>query len=150
MSNALRVIIECDGIRREFYGRGDGPVVVAAFRSWLAGHCCELPIAAGANEIDAETTISECVLQAVRQGARTSKDVAAVMNIDEKRASGHLSNLANSGKLKRNGKAYYTGRRPTTVYEPTPELETVWSPSLERQGKAPGLSHAALGSNLPR
>lgn len=50
--NHIRVSVTADGITREFVADGDGPVIVAAFRAWLAGPDGELSMASGADAID--------------------------------------------------------------------------------------------------
>lgn len=49
----LHVEITADGARRMFSAEGSGPSVVAAFRVWLAGPDCALPMADGADAVDA-------------------------------------------------------------------------------------------------
>lgn len=50
--STLDVTISADGVTRRFTGEGDGPVLVAAFRSWLAGPDAEFQAAIGSDEID--------------------------------------------------------------------------------------------------
>lgn len=48
----LQVTIVADGTRREFTASGDGPVLVAAFRTWLSSPDLWLPICEGADTLD--------------------------------------------------------------------------------------------------
>ncbi len=48
----LHVEIVADDVRRVFTAEGHGPTIVAAFRAWLAGPDCALPMAEGADAID--------------------------------------------------------------------------------------------------
>jgi len=55
----LHVEITADGARRIFSAEGHGPVIVAAFRHWLAGPDCVLPMAEGADAVDVEAAERE-------------------------------------------------------------------------------------------
>ena len=48
----LRVSICVDGRELTFTADGDGPLVVAAFRAWLASEDCAIPSALGVDEVD--------------------------------------------------------------------------------------------------
>lgn len=62
-------------------------------------------------------SIQDRIYQAVQAGALTVKDVAALLeDLSEHQISGHLSNLAAAGRIRRCGSVNYGGRR-TNQYE---------------------------------
>lgn len=75
----LAVTIRCDGEARQFEANGDGPVVVAAFRAWLA----DLQVSAtGADEVDrmGDTLLAAAAeMRVVREALKESEAREALM-----------------------------------------------------------------------